>query len=157
MKPGSPRSHVRCPQTLLKVYSCIPKATIYLSIYLSLSLYLYVYIENTDFPILFLRVPVITMLWYSPNPFQTLLLVDQAPTLAVRVPQLVWRSSWIHSLLEACKAMLPFSFRHGPGALLWAWLLLPLATVGALIIGIRLGGILYCNYNKEPPKPCSNY
>ena len=65
----------------------------YLSIYLSLSLYLYVYIENTDFPILFLRVPVITMLWYSPNPFQTLLLVDQAPTLAVRVPQLVWRSS----------------------------------------------------------------
>eukprot|EP00439_Symbiodinium_sp_Y106_P054559 s4935_g7.t1 len=27
--------------------------------------------------------------------------------------------------------MLPFSFRHGPGALLWAWLLLPLATVGS--------------------------
>ena len=29
--------------------------------------------------------------------------------------------------------------------------------VGALIIRIGFGGISYYNYNKEPPKPYSNY
>ena len=28
---------------------------------------------------------------------------------------------------------------------------------GALIIRIGFGGMLYYNYNKEPPKPCSNH
>ena len=30
-------------------------------------------------------------------------------------------------------------------------------NVGALIIRVGFGGILYYNYNKEPPKPYSNY
>ena len=30
-------------------------------------------------------------------------------------------------------------------------------SVGALIIRIGFGGILYCNCNKEPPKPYSHY
>ena len=28
---------------------------------------------------------------------------------------------------------------------------------GALVIGTGFGGTLYCNYNKESPKPYSNY
>ena len=30
-------------------------------------------------------------------------------------------------------------------------------NIGALIIRIGFGGIIYYNYNKEPPKPYSNY
>ena len=30
-------------------------------------------------------------------------------------------------------------------------------NIGALIIRVGFGGILYYNYNKEPPKPYSNY